>query len=135
MPLLSVFLIVCGIWALFVTDNAMEGLKFYLLPDFSTSFHFAKAAARSALSVGIGWGIYETLGANIPKENNLKSDAILVSICDTGAAILAGFVIIPSAFAGGVDVQSGPGLVFLVMTGIFRQTSGDVLLDVVSSLP
>lgn len=35
MPLLFVFLIVCGIWALFVTDNAMEGLKFYLLPDFS----------------------------------------------------------------------------------------------------
>ena len=61
-------------------------------------------------SVGIGWGIYETLGANIPKKNNLKSDAILVSICDTGAAILAGFVIIPSAFAGGVDMQSGPSL-------------------------
>lgn len=126
MPLLFVFLIVCGIWALFVTDNAMEGLKFYLLPDFSKfSFSvFAKAATQVLFSVGIGWGIYETLGANIPKENNLKSDAILVSICDTGAAILAGFVIIPSAFAGGVDVQSGPGLVFLVMTDIFGKLPG-----------
>ena len=87
MPLLFVFLIVCGIWALFVTDNAMEGLKFYLLPDFSKfSFSvFAKAATQVLFSVGIGWGIYETLGANIPKENNLKSDAILVSICDTGS--------------------------------------------------
>ena len=81
-------------------------------------------------SVGIGWGIYETLGANIPKKNNLKSDAILVSICDTGAAILAGFVIIPSAFAGGVDMQSGPSLIFLVMTGIFSKLPGGRLIGI-----
>lgn len=126
MPLLFVFLIVCGIWALSVTDNAMEGLKFYLLPDFSKfSFSvFAQAATQVLFSVGIGWGIYVTLGANIPKTNNLKSDAILVSICDTCAAILAGFVIIPSAFAGGVDIQSGPSLVFLVMTDIFGKLPG-----------
>lgn len=130
MPALFVFLIICGIWALFVTDNAIEGLKFYLFPDFS-KFNFsifAKAATQVLFSVGIGWGIYETLGANIPKSNNLKSDAILVSICDTAAAILAGFVIIPSAFAGGVDVQSGPSLIFLVMTDIFGKLPGGRLV-------
>lgn len=130
MPLLFIFLIICGIWALSVTDNAIEGLKFYLLPDFS-KFNFsifAKAATQVLFSVGIGWGIYVTLGANIPKSNNLKSDAILVSICDTAAAILAGFVIIPSAFAAGVDVQSGPSLVFLVMTDIFGKLPGGRLV-------
>ena len=35
MPILFLFLIICGIWAIFVTDNAIEGLKYYLLPDFS----------------------------------------------------------------------------------------------------
>ena len=65
MPLLFVFLIVCGVWALSVTDNAIEGLKFYLLPDFSKfSFSvFAQAATQVLFSVGIGWGIYVTLGA------------------------------------------------------------------------
>lgn len=132
MPILFLFLIICGIWAIFVTDNAIEGLKYYLLPDFSKfSFTvFSQAATQVLFSVGIGWGIYETLGANIPKKNNLKSDAILVSICDTGAAILAGFVIIPSAFAGGVDMQSGPSLIFLVMTGIFSKLPGGRLIGI-----
>lgn len=146
MPALFVFLIICGIWALTVTEDAMAGLKFYLLPDFS-KFNFtvfSQAATQVLFSVGIGWGIYETLGANIPKTNNLKSDAILVSIFDTAAAILAGFVIVPSAFAGGVDLQSGPSLIFIVMTDIFGKLPGgriigicfflSVLFAVISSL-
>ena len=126
MPLLFVLLIVCGIWALTVDEGAKEGLKYYLLPDFS-KFNikvFADAATQVLFSVGIGWGIFTTLGANISDKSNLKSDAIWVSVCDTLAAILAGFVIIPSAFAGGVDVQKGPGLVFEVMTGIFSKLPG-----------
>ncbi|MDD7143092.1 MAG: hypothetical protein PUI73_04795 [bacterium] len=43
-------------------------------------------------------------GTLIPDSNNLKSDAILVSVCDTMAAILAGFVVIPTAFAEGMEV-------------------------------
>lgn len=132
MPALFVFLIICGVWALFVTDGAIDGLKYYLLPDFS-KFNFsvfAQAATQVLFSVGIGWGIFTTLGANIPKSNNLKSDAILVSICDTAAAILAGFVIIPSAFAGGVDVQKGPALVFLVMTDIFSKLPGGRIIGI-----
>lgn len=132
LPALFVFLIVCGIWALFVTDGAMEGLKYYLLPDFS-KFNFsvfAQAATQVLFSVGIGWGIFTTLGANIPKENNLKSDAIMVSVFDTLAAVLAGFVIIPSAFAAGVDVQKGPALIFLVMTDIFSKLPGGRIIGI-----
>lgn len=132
MPALFIFLIICGIWALTVTDVAVYGLKYYLLPDFS-KFNFSmfsQAATQVLFSVGIGWGIFTTLGANIPGENNLKSDAILVSICDTGAAILAGFVIIPSAVANGVDMRSGPSLVFLVMTDIFSRLPGGRLIGI-----
>lgn len=132
MPALFIFLIICGIWALTVTDGAVEGLKYYLLPnihDFNFSV-FAQATTQVLFSVGIGWGIFTTLGANIPKENNLKSDAILVSICDTGAAVLAGFVIIPSAVANGVDMQSGPALVFLVMTDIFCKLPGGRIIGI-----
>lgn len=126
MPLLFVFLIVCGIWALTIDPKAIEGLKYYLIPDFSKMNVkvFADAATQVLFSVGIGWGIFTTLGANIPDKNNLKSDAILVSVCDTAAAVLAGFVIIPSAFAGGFDVQKGPSLVFEVMTNIFSGLPG-----------
>ena len=147
LPLLFVLLIVCGIWAFFVNENAIEGVKYYLLPDFSKfSFTtFAQAATQVLFSVGIGWGLYVTLGANIPKQNNLKSDAVMVSVFDTAAAILAGFVIVPSAFSGGVDIESaGPSLVFNVMTDIFEKLPGGriigfcfflaILFAVISSL-
>ena len=85
---------------------------------------FADAVTQVLFSVGIGWSLFITLGANIPKKNNLKSDALFVSFADTFAAVLAGFVIIPSAFGAGIDVQKGPALVFEVMSGIFLNLPG-----------
>ena len=147
LPLLFALLIICGIWALFVNDNAIEGVKYYLLPDFSklALLTFCPGGTQVLFSIGIGWGLYETLGANISKENNLKSDAIMVSVFDTAAAILAGFVVVPSAFSGGVDIESaGPSLVFNVMTDIFDRLAGGrfigacfflaILFAVISSL-
>ncbi|MCI8559561.1 MAG: hypothetical protein HFH03_00310 [Dorea sp.] len=81
-------------------------------------------------SIGIGWVIFTTLEVNILKSNNLRSDVVPVSIMDIAAAVLAGFVIIPSAFAGDVDVQKGPGLVFLVMTDIFDKLPGGRIIGI-----
>ena len=107
MPGLAILLVFCSIYSLTVQNGAAEGLKYYLLPDFS-KFNikvFADAATQVLFSVGIGWGIFTTLGANVPKKNNIRNDAIFISIADTALAILAGFVIIPTAFGAGVDVQ------------------------------
>lgn len=130
MPALFVLLIACGVYACVSMDGAVEGLKYYLLPnpkDFSIKV-FADAATQVLFSVGIGWGIYATLGANIPEKNNLKKDAILVSVCDTAAAIVAGFVVVPVAYGAGVDLQAGPRLLFEVMAGIFRSFPGGRVL-------
>ncbi len=130
MPALFVLLIICGVYACFSTEGAIEGLKYYLLPEpknFSIKV-FADAATQVLFSVGIGWGIFTTLGASVPDTNNLKSDAILVSVCDTCAAILAGFVVIPSAYGAGVDMQAGPRLLFEVMAGIFAKLPGGRLI-------
>lgn len=122
LPILFILLFICGIYACFMNDGAIEGLQYYLLPDFN-NFNvkvFADAVTQVLFSVGIGWGIFTTLGANIPKENNLRSDALFISFADTLAAILASFVIIPSAFGAGIDVQKGPSLIFDTMANIFR---------------
>lgn len=126
MPALILMLIICGVYACTITDGAAGGLKYYLLPDFSkfTVKVFADAVTQVLFSVGIGWSLFITLGANIPKKNNLRSDALFVSFADTFAAVLAGFVIIPSAFGAGIDVQKGPALVFEVMSGIFLNLPG-----------
>ena len=126
MPTLIVMLLICGIYACTISEGAMEGLKYYLLPNFEnfTVKVFADAVTQVLFSVGIGWSLFITLGANVPKKNNLKSDALFISFADTFAAVLAGFVIIPSAFGAGIDVQKGPALVFEVMSGIFLNLPG-----------
>ena len=126
MPTLFVILLGCGIYACTVTPGAAEGLKYYLLPapeNFSFKV-FADAATQVLFSVGIGWGIFTTLGASLPDSNNLKSDALMVSIMDTMAAILAGFVVIPTAYGAGIELQAGPSLLFKVMTQIYGQLPG-----------
>lgn len=126
MPALFILLIICSIYAILSADGALEGVKYYLLPDFSkfNAKVFADAVTQVLFSVGIGWGIFTTLGANVPKSNNLRSDSLFISFADTAAAILAGFVIIPAAFGAGIDVQKGPSLVFDVMAGIFGNLPG-----------
>ncbi len=126
MPVLFVLLVICGIWAIFSTPNAVEGLKYYIVPDFSklSVKVFADAATQVLFSIGIGWGIFVTLGASLPKENVIKKDSVWIAVCDTVVALTAGFVIIPSAFGAGVDMSSGPSLIFVVMTQIFSKLPG-----------
>lgn len=126
MPVLFILLVICGIWAVFSTPNAAEGLKYYIIPDFSKMSVkvFADAATQVLFSIGIGWGIFVTLGASLPKENNIKKDSVWIAVCDTVVALTAGFVIIPSAYGAGVDMASGPSLIFVVMTQIFSKLPG-----------
>lgn len=126
LPGLTVLLIFCSIYACATQEGAIEGLKYYLLPDFG-NFNFkvfADACTQALFSIGIGWGIFTTLGASVRKEQNIRKDATFICVADTVVAVLAGFVIIPSAFGAGIDVQKGPALIFEVMTGIFNSLPG-----------
>ncbi len=132
LPLLFCFMIICGIWALVSAPNGLEGLKFYLVPDFSkfTWKIFADVCSQVMFSVGVGWGIFTTLGASIPDENNLRSDAWLVSICDTVIALLAGFVVIPSVIGADMEMVGGKALVFNVMTEVFEKLPGGRIMGI-----
>ena len=122
MPALAVLLITCGIYACVSQEGAVEGLKYYFLPDFTnfTFKVFADAVTQVLFSIGIGWGIFTTLGASVSENQNIRKDAAFVCIADTAIAVIAGFTIIPAAFGAGIDVQKGPALIFEVMTGIFN---------------
>lgn len=130
MPLLFVLLIVCGIWALFSFEGAIDGLKFYLVPDFSkfTWKTFSDACMQVMFSVGIGWSIFVTLGANVNDTANIRKDSMMVTICDTTVALTAGFVIIPTVVGAGSEMAAGPSLIFLAMTEIFSQFPGSNII-------
>jgi NSS family neurotransmitter:Na+ symporter len=55
---------------------------------------------------------------------------MMVTLCDTLAAFVAGLVILPAVFAFSFDPSAGPGLVFITLPAIFAQMPLGVIFAV-----
>jgi neurotransmitter:Na+ symporter, NSS family len=120
MPTLVVMLVLLMIRAL-TLDGAMEGLKFYLYPDFSklTGHSVLLAMGQAFFSLSLGMGAMITYGSYLPAKENLTSATLYVVLFDTLIALLVGLVIFPAVFAMGLEPAEGPGLVFSVLPAVF----------------
>ena len=109
-----------------------EGLRFYLLPDFSRlsegegglweSVYAAMGQAFFTLSLGIG--AMAIVGSYIGKERSLTGEALSIGILDTLVALMAGLIIFPACFAYNVQPDSGPNLIFITLPNVFNAMSG-----------
>lgn len=107
--------------------GALEGLKFYLVPDFKRvaenglgeAIFAAMGQAFFTLSLGIG--AIAIFGSYIEKEYTLAGEALNVGILDTLVAFLSGLIIFPACFAFGISPDQGPGLVFITLPNVFNQ--------------
>ena len=116
--------------------GASEGLRFYLIPDFTrftengvgNTIFAAMGQAFFTLSLGIG--AMAIFGSYIGKDRTLTGETISICLLDTLVAFLAGLIIFPSCFAFGVDPGQGPGLVFITLPNIFNQMVGGRIFGV-----
>lgn len=116
--------------------GASEGLRFYLIPDFTrftengvgNTIFAAMGQAFFTLSLGIG--AMAIFGSYIGKDRTLTGETINICLLDTLVAFLAGLIIFPSCFAFGVDPGQGPGLVFITLPNIFNQMIGGRIFGV-----
>ena len=109
-----------------------EGLRFYLLPNFSRlsegegglweSVYAAMGQAFFTLSLGIG--AMAIFGSYIGKEHSLTGEALSIGILDTLVALMAGLIIFPACFAYNVQPDSGPNLIFITLPNVFNAMSG-----------
>ena len=53
-----------------------------------------------------------TYGAYLPQDFSIARGAGTIVLADTLIALLAGFVVFPAVFHFGLDMASGPGLIF-----------------------
>lgn len=122
MPLLFALLIVLAIRAL-TLPGAMAGLEFYLAPDFSkvTGDTINGALSQAFFSLSLGMGAMITYASYLSRSVNLVRSTMLITLCDTGVAFLAGLVILPAVFAFSFDPSAGPGLVFITLPAVFAQ--------------
>ena len=109
--------------------GSREGLRFLLHPDFSkvTASVVLSAMGQAFFSLSVGIGCLATYASYFQRDVPLVSSAFSVCFIDTLVAILSGFIIFPAVFSvSGVEVDAGPGLVFITLPNVFNMAFGDV---------
>ncbi len=78
------------------------------------------AAGQMFFSLSLGMGAMITYGSYLSKQEGVQKNAVIIVICDTLVAIMAGMIVMPAcyAFLDG-NTSSGPGLLFLSMQLVF----------------
>jgi NSS family neurotransmitter:Na+ symporter len=122
-------------------EGASEGLRHYLVPDFSQMTNpdlIVSALGQAFFSMSLGVGTMLIYGSYIRSDANLPVVGSLVTLTDTGIAFLAGLLILPAMFVAqnlGVAIYAddgslvgGPGLIFQVLPTLFDSMGGVGLL-------
>ena len=110
-------------------EGGSEGLKFYLVPDLNKMKEvgignvIVGAMNQSFFTLSLGIGSMAIFGSYIGKEHALMGEAVRVSLLDTMVALCSGLIIFPACSAYGVDVNSGPALVFMTLPNVFNNIS------------
>lgn len=129
MPVLVFLTIGIAIYSMCM-DGAMEGVIYYIKPDFS---HFSVNTVLAAMgqlfySMSLAMGIMITYGSYMKKDVSINSSVKQIEIFDTGIAFLAGLMVIPAvfSFSGGDEsaLSKGPGLMFITLPKVFNSIPG-----------
>lgn len=128
----SLYLILLGIIVYsLMLPNAMSGVKFYLVPDFSeiNVGTVVNGLKQAFFSLSLGMGALITYGSYLSKKENIASSAIVISVADTSVAFFSGLMVFPLvhflAFKLNIDASEistqGPPLIFVVLPQIFSE--------------
>lgn len=111
-------------------DGAMEGVKFYLVPDFSRLKEvglltvLTEAMNQAFFTLSLGIGAMSIFGSYLRRDRTLLGEALNVAGLDTFVALMAGFIILPSCAAFSISYESGPKLVFVTLPNVFSRMGG-----------
>lgn len=111
-------------------EGGIEGLKFYLIPDWKQVekvglFNVIIAALNQAFfTLSIGIGSMEIFGSYMNKEHTLMGESLRIALLDTFVAVVSGLIIFPACFAYGVAPDAGPELIFITLPNVFSAMPG-----------
>ncbi len=124
MPALFVMLLAVIIYVA-VQPGAMDGYKFMFgwnIEPLKTDFLgvLKAAAGQMFFSLSLGMGAMITYGSYLQKKESVQKNAVIIIVCDTLVAIMAGMIVMPAcaAFLNG-EYGGGPGLLFASMQQVF----------------
>ena len=110
----------------FMLPGAAEGLRFYLIPDFSriTGKVVVNAMNQAFFTLSVGMGGMAIFGSYIGKEHSLTGESVRIILLDCFVAVTAGLIIFPACFTYGLEVTAGPSLLFDTMANVFDHMEG-----------
>ena len=129
MPVLVVLTVGIAVYSMCM-PGALEGVLYYLKPDFSKFSVTTVLAAMGQLfySMSIAMGIMITYGSYMKKNVSISSSVKQIALFDTGIAFFAGLMVIPAvfSFSGGNEAAlgKGPGLMFVTLPKVFASIDG-----------
>ena len=136
MPVLVVLSVIITIFSV-TRPGALEGVKYFLIPNFSNFSWMTVVSAMGQMfySLSIAMGILITFGSYMKKDTSIEKSTENVEIFDTAIAIMAGLMIIPAvfAFSGGnaETLKSGPALMFITIPKVFANMGFGTAIGVV----
>ncbi|GAB0109537.1 sodium-dependent transporter [Pseudoalteromonas distincta] len=100
MPALLVMLLALVVYVL-TLDNAMAGVEYYVIPDFSkmSASVLNGALSQAFFSLSLGMGILMTYASYISKKDDIVGSAKMVAITDSLVAFVAGLMVLPAIFS------------------------------------
>lgn len=136
MPALIVLVLFIAIYSIVTVDGALEGVIYYVKPDFSKFSVMTVVAAMGQLfySMSLAMGIMITFGSYMKKDISIEKSTRQIEIFDTGVAFLSGLMIVPAVFAFGGEAAldaSGPSLMFVTLPKIFNVMPGGAVIGTI----
>ncbi|MDZ7645575.1 MAG: sodium-dependent transporter [Woeseiaceae bacterium] len=136
MPALIIVLLLL-IGYVLTLDGAGEGVRAYLVPDFSRVTDPAlilSAMGQAFFSLSLGVGTMLIYGSYVSDRENLVTLGRTVTLVDIGIAVMAGMLIIPAMYVAqysGVEIYDSAGeliaedtLIFTVLPELFTSMGG-----------
>ena len=111
-------------------DGGLEGIKFYLLPDFNRALEIGMgnvitaAMNQAFFTLSLGIASMEIFGSYMTKEKSITGEAVRICSLDTFVALMSGLIIFPACFAFGVQPNDGPPLIFQTLPHVFVNMPG-----------
>ena len=113
LPMLAVFIIIIAINVIKL-PNALNGLKFFIIPDLSAVSSFSdifsillNAMGQVFFSLSLGMGTLITYGSYLSRSSNIQKNSLYIPVFDLIIALLACTAILPAVFAFNLEPTAG----------------------------
>ena len=111
-------------------DGALEGVKFYLLPNLENAKEagfvsvITAAMNQAFFTLSIGIASMEIFGSYMSRKRSIPGESVQICLLDTFVAVMSGLIIFPACFAFGVSPDEGPSLIFKTLPNVFINMPG-----------